>query len=114
MKLAKSHLIHHAFPNYPLSIVIQLKTTLPSLAIIFISIYLIINLQIALFFVTGLIFCVIAYDCLHYFFHFGWEPTWPILVKLKKNHLKHHYKNTNKGFGVTSTFWDKIFGTQHI
>lgn len=114
VKLAKSHLIHHAFPTYPLSIVIQLKTSIPALSLIFLTIYSIISLKIALFFATGLALCVIVYDCLHYFFHFGWEPTWPLIVKLKKNHLKHHYKNTNRGFGVTTTLWDCILGTQHL
>ena len=26
-------------------------------------------------------------------------------------HLTHHYKDFECGFGVTSGFWDKIFGT---
>ena len=59
----------------------------------------------------GVIFSLVAYDCLHYYFHFGWEPQWQFIANLKRNHLKHHYKNTDKGFGVTSTLWDKVFGT---
>lgn len=31
--------------------------------------------------------------------------------KLKKYHLEHHYKNYQLGFGVTSWFWDEVFGT---
>ena len=30
---------------------------------------------------------------------------------LKKYHLAHHYKNFELGYGVTSKFWDTIFGT---
>lgn len=75
---------------------------------------LLFSIKIALFMVVGMLFCVIAYDCLHYFFHFGWEPQSKIISNLKRNHLKHHYKNTNTGFGVTNTLWDKVLGTQHL
>ncbi len=31
---------------------------------------------------------------------------------LKKYHLQHHYADFENGFGVTSRFWDRIFGTE--
>lgn len=31
---------------------------------------------------------------------------------LKKYHLAHHYKDFENGFGVTSRFWDRVFGTE--
>ena len=31
---------------------------------------------------------------------------------LKMHHLQHHYANYENGFGVTSRFWDMVFGTQ--
>jgi sterol desaturase/sphingolipid hydroxylase (fatty acid hydroxylase superfamily) len=34
--------------------------------------------------------------------------------ELKKYHLQHHFKDYQKGFGVTSKFWDKVFGTELI
>jgi len=30
--------------------------------------------------------------------------------QLKKYHLAHHYKNFDLGYGVTSKFWDIVFG----
>lgn len=32
--------------------------------------------------------------------------------ELKKYHLQHHYADYQKGFGVTSKIWDKVFGTE--
>lgn len=32
-------------------------------------------------------------------------------AKLKKYHLEHHFADYNNGFGVTSPFWDYVFGT---
>ncbi|OXB43708.1 hypothetical protein B1J92_F03399g [Nakaseomyces glabratus] len=51
----------------------------------------------------------ICYDLCHYFLHHSKMP--PFMRKLKKYHLEHHYKNYQLGFGVTSWFWDKVFGT---
>ena len=31
---------------------------------------------------------------------------------LKKYHLAHHYQDSENGFGVTSRFWDRVFGTE--
>ena len=32
--------------------------------------------------------------------------------QLKKYHLQHHYADYANGFGVTSRFWDVVFGTE--
>ncbi|EGW35551.1 uncharacterized protein SPAPADRAFT_58779 [Spathaspora passalidarum NRRL Y-27907] len=52
----------------------------------------------------------IMYDITHYMLHHGNLPQF--LQDLKTYHLEHHYKNYQLGFGVTSTFWDVVFGTE--
>jgi 4-hydroxysphinganine ceramide fatty acyl 2-hydroxylase len=32
--------------------------------------------------------------------------------ELKKYHLQHHFADFDNGFGVTSRFWDGVFGTE--
>ncbi|ODV94720.1 hypothetical protein PACTADRAFT_76338 [Pachysolen tannophilus NRRL Y-2460] len=51
----------------------------------------------------------IIYDCTHYILHHAKLPKY--FQELKTYHLEHHYKNYELGFGVTSKFWDEIFGT---
>ena len=34
----------------------------------------------------------------------------PFFEKIKKHHLKHHYLNSDKGFGFTTTHWDEVNG----
>lgn len=58
---------------------------------------------------AGGLFGYSVYDMCHYFLHHKQLP--PFMQKLKKYHLEHHYKNYELGFGVTSWFWDKVFGT---
>lgn len=62
----------------------------------------------------GILLGLTLYDVTHYYFHFGPEINIPLLVDLKRNHLKHHYRDPNRGFGVSNTSWDLIFGSQHI
>lgn len=59
---------------------------------------------------SGGIFGYICYDLTHYFLHHKNLPAY--YRELKKYHLKHHFADYTNGFGVTSPFWDKIFGTQ--
>ncbi|EPS25591.1 hypothetical protein PDE_00525 [Penicillium oxalicum 114-2] len=58
----------------------------------------------------GGIFGYVCYDLTHYFIH---HRNLPLYYKeLKKYHLAHHYADYENGFGVTSRFWDRIFGTE--
>lgn len=58
----------------------------------------------------GGIFGYICYDLTHYFLHHQNLPLW--YKELKKLHLEHHFLDYQNGFGVTSPFWDKVFGTE--
>ena len=59
---------------------------------------------------SGGIFGYICYDLTHYFLHHRNLPSY--YRELKKYHLQHHFADFENGFGVTSRFWDRVFGTQ--
>ncbi|KAI3466890.1 hypothetical protein Pfo_023553 [Paulownia fortunei] len=52
----------------------------------------------------------VMYDVTHYYLHHG-QPTSEVPKGLKKYHLNHHFRIQKKGFGITSSLWDKVFGT---
>ncbi|KUI55333.1 Ceramide very long chain fatty acid hydroxylase SCS7 [Cytospora mali] len=58
----------------------------------------------------GGIFGYSCYDMTHYFLHHQNLPLW--YKELKKYHLEHHFLDYENGFGVTSKFWDTVFGTE--
>ena len=58
-------------------------------------------------FLTG----YLGYDMLHYAEH-HLSMKWGFLKHLKLYHLRHHYKNPNHGFGVSSPLWDLVFRTK--
>lgn len=60
----------------------------------------------------GGLFGYVCYDLTHYFLHHQNLPSY--YKTLKKLHLEHHFLDYELGFGVTSPFWDKVFGTELV
>nr|GMD99605.1 dihydroceramide fatty acyl 2-hydroxylase FAH1-like [Ipomoea batatas] len=58
----------------------------------------------------GALLGYVMYDCTHYYLHHG-KPLTGMSQSLKRFHMDHHFRNQDKGFGITSTFWDIVFGT---
>ncbi|KAK0498323.1 oxidoreductase [Armillaria luteobubalina] len=59
--------------------------------------------------IAGAFAFYVIYDTMHYALHHTNLPAY--LKEQKRYHLAHHYKNYELAFGVTSKFWDHIFGT---
>jgi 4-hydroxysphinganine ceramide fatty acyl 2-hydroxylase len=58
----------------------------------------------------GFMFGYLLYASMHYAIH-AFEPPFEFMRPLWRNHQMHHYRNEHLGFGVSNTFWDKVFGT---
>jgi 4-hydroxysphinganine ceramide fatty acyl 2-hydroxylase len=60
----------------------------------------------------------VGYDVFHYSFHHIDlsklpDPFAYNLTFLKKHHMKHHYADSyNLGYGITTVFFDRLFGTE--
>ncbi|KAJ5637371.1 fatty acid hydroxylase [Penicillium lividum] len=59
----------------------------------------------------GGVFGYICYDMTHYFLHHRKSSLPSYYQSLKKYHLQHHFADFENGFGVSSQFWDRVFGT---
>ena len=101
------HGVHHDFPNDRLRLVMPPSVSIP-LALGFYFLF-----KVALpvdwlpsFFAAFLIGYLI-YDMSHYAFHHLTFQN-PLLKKLKQHHMHHHYKEPDRGYGVSSVLWDKI------
>ncbi|KAG5508306.1 hypothetical protein JIQ42_08228 [Leishmania sp. Namibia] len=58
----------------------------------------------------GLVCGYVLYDEIHYLLHHR-DPTNLYFKDLKKYHHAHHYVDDTRGFGISSKFWDIVFGT---
>lgn len=61
-------------------------------------------------FFPGFMFGYLLYASMHYAIH-AFEPPFEFMRPLWRNHQMHHYRDEHLGYGVSNTFWDKVFGT---
>lgn len=103
------HGVHHEYPRDPERVVMPpVPSFLIGVAIIAI-IRLIIGMPgfaIAAGFLTGYAF----YALIHYSIHTRIPPK-NFFGKLWMHHSYHHYKKDSKAYGVSTPFWDHVFGT---
>lgn len=100
---------HHEFPRDRERLFMPPIPSLIISSLVFLIVYLAMG-KIAFVFFPGFILGYLLYGSIHYAIH-AWKPPFKWLKPLWQNHYLHHYKNDNKGFGVSTTFWDKILGT---
>lgn len=102
------HGIHHQFPRDTNRLFMP---PLPGFVIVMALLFLfyIFLSEHAFPFVSGLINGYLFYSFLHFSMHTKKPPKF--LKKLWKHHALHHYKNETAGYGVSTTFWDRLFLT---
>ncbi|MFZ0453979.1 MAG: sterol desaturase family protein, partial [Ignavibacteriaceae bacterium] len=104
------HGVHHDYPNDSKRLVMPPSVSMP-LAIIFYFLFkLILGQNLVAPFFVGFIVGYLFYDMTHYaIHHFNMHNKFWLFIK--NHHMKHHYKDPAKGFGVSSPLWDGIIGT---
>jgi len=100
---------HHHFPRDKERLFMPPVPSLIIASVIFLLMRLIIGLNVFMFF-PGFILGYLLYGSMHYAIH-AWNPPFRWMKPLWRNHHLHHYKDDHKGFGVSSTIWDRVFGT---
>jgi len=103
------HGVHHDYPNDAKRLVMPPAVSIP-LAIVFYGLFFFLFGNAAPAIWSGLVGGYVCYDSIHYaIHHFPMKSA--ILNRLKQHHLRHHYHDDHRGYGVSSPFWDYIFGT---
>lgn len=103
------HGVHHDYPRDSTRLVMPLPVSIP-LAIIFFMLFRLLFGDLYLTYFAGLVFGYVAYDSIHYATHHS--PMKKGIGKfLKEYHLKHHYIDSSKSFGVSNPLWDYVFRT---
>lgn len=103
------HGVHHDYPNDARRLVMPPSISVP-LAVLFYILFLLIFGHLGPGVFAGLVFGYICYDMLHYATH-HFPMKRGLWLWLKQYHLRHHYKNDDAGFGISSPLWDYVFGT---
>ena len=59
---------------------------------------------------TGLL-TTCVYEFVHCIQHLAYKPKNKALAEMKRRHMAHHFHDETGNFGITTFFWDKVFGT---
>lgn len=100
---------HHEFPRDKQRLFMPPVPSIILSSSIFLILYLILG-ENAFPFFPGFMLGYLLYGTMHYAIH-AWNPPFKWMKGLWRNHHLHHYKDEHKGFGVSSTLWDHVFGT---
>jgi 4-hydroxysphinganine ceramide fatty acyl 2-hydroxylase len=103
------HGVHHDYPNDARRLVMPPSISVP-LAVLFYILFFLIFGRLAPSVFAGLVFGYVCYDMLHYATH-HFPMKRGLWLWLKQYHLRHHYKDDDAGFGISSPLWDFVFGT---
>ncbi|MVT06902.1 sterol desaturase family protein [Chitinophaga tropicalis] len=100
---------HHEYPRDKQRLFMPPVPSLILASVIFGAQYLFLQ-NITFMFFPGFMLGYLIYGSMHYAIH-AWNPPFRFMKALWRNHHLHHYKGDEKGFGVSSSLWDYVFGT---
>jgi sterol desaturase/sphingolipid hydroxylase (fatty acid hydroxylase superfamily) len=107
------HGVHHDYPSDSKRLVMPPSVSIPLAVLFFFLFRLIFGEALMMPFFAGFILGYLFYDITHYaIHHFNMHSDF--WLKIKNHHMKHHYQDEYKGYGVSSPFWDVIFGTNFL
>ncbi len=106
------HRLHHEIPNAPDYVVAPIIMAIPLYAIFLLLVWAVSqSLAFTMLWGAGLAVGYLIYEWIHYFSHHG-RPKTRLGKYLKQYHSIHHFKDSDNYFGVSSPFWDIVFGTK--
>ena len=107
------HGVHHQYPNDKQRLVMPIALSL-SIGALLLALAWTLYGQLAWAYSAGFAVGYLAYDMMHYSIHHFRHPEIKWLKSLWKSHLDHHFRDSTRGFGVSSPFWDHVFGTMKV
>ncbi len=100
---------HHEFPRDRQRLFMPAVPSIIISSVAFLIMYALMRYNAFAFF-PGFALGYLLYASTHYAIH-AWHPPFKWMKPIWRNHHLHHYKNDERGFGVSTHIWDKVFGT---
>ena len=104
------HGVHHDHPNDPMRLVMPPSVSVPLSALFYLAFYFVLGDTYALAFGAGFLAGYLIYDMTHYHLHHH-KPKTRIGKRMRTLHMRHHFQDDTRGFGVSAPWWDHVFGT---
>jgi dihydroceramide fatty acyl 2-hydroxylase len=104
------HGVHHDHPNDPMRLVMPPAVSVPLGAGVFGLMYLLAGHRYAPGLGAGFFAGYLVYDMMHYYLH-HFRPHGKLGRMLRERHMRHHFQDDTKGFGISAPYWDEVFRT---
>ena len=104
------HGVHHDHPNDPLRLVMPPAASIPLALVFYALFWLVLGADRAFAFGAGFLAGYLAYDMIHYHLHHH-TPRTRLGRWLRELHMRHHFQDDERGFGISAPYWDRVFGT---
>jgi dihydroceramide fatty acyl 2-hydroxylase len=104
------HGVHHDHPNDPMRLVMPPSVSIPLAALFVFGFSLVFGTPGFLPFGAGFLGGYLFYDMLHYHVHHH-RPRTALGKRMRELHMRHHFQDHDRGYGVSAPFWDRVFGT---
>ena len=104
------HGVHHDHPNDPLRLVMPILLSGPIMIVAWLVASVVFGTTLRYPTLAGFVTGYLVYDMVHYYTHHA-QPTTRLGLTLRRLHLMHHFRDHDKGFGVSAPYWDNVFGT---
>jgi dihydroceramide fatty acyl 2-hydroxylase len=104
------HGVHHDHPNDPLRLVMPPSVSVPLAAGFYGLFVLVLGTDAGNVFAAGFLLGYLVYDMTHYYLH-HFTPKTRFGKVMRELHMRHHFQDDTRGFGISAPFWDYVFGT---
>jgi sterol desaturase/sphingolipid hydroxylase (fatty acid hydroxylase superfamily) len=104
------HGVHHDHPNDPMRLVMPPAVSIPLGALVFGVMYVVVGSRYAPGLGAGFFLGYLIYDMMHYYLH-HFRPHGRVGRMLRERHMRHHFQDDTRGFGISAPYWDEVFRT---
>ena len=104
------HGVHHDYPHDPMRLVMPPSVSIPLAVLFFFLFRAVLGPDWSLPAFAGFLLGYLIYDMTHFHLHHHRTQN-KLSLALRRYHYRHHFQQSNRGFGVTSPFWDRVFKT---
>jgi sterol desaturase/sphingolipid hydroxylase (fatty acid hydroxylase superfamily) len=104
------HGVHHDHPNDSMRLVLPPAFSLPLAAGFWALFVVALGWEVGCAACAGFFTGYLLYDMTHFALHHS-RPTSRPGRWLRELHMRHHFEDDERGFGVSVPYWDMVFGT---
>lgn len=108
-----AHGVHHLFPSDPRRLVMPPSVSVPLAVGFYLLFTATLGARLTPAFFAGFVVGYLVYDSFHFAVHFirPGGRTEEAMYRIGKGHMRHHFADNTKDYGVSSPLWDLLVGT---